>query len=253
MLSPLACMADTQAGDTAPQAAAKETGAGTVSEGTGEKYYAYLERHKATAKPAAPVEVPLESLRVRGGTAALQNGYGGYEGKALVTDEESDIELTVCVPESALYTVWVEYYTMSGKGSPIERCLYIDGALPFAEAGNLVLSRVYKDKTAIQTDENGNDIRPEAEEVNGWYHTYLKDSSGLYNQAFQFYFSSGEHVFRLESVKEPCVFRRITLCAQEEAVSYAEYQQRHADAPKAVQTAEPVQAEAVYRKSDYSI
>lgn len=253
MLGPLACMADTQAGDTEPQAAAQETGAGAVSDGAGDKYDAYLERHVETAKPSAPVEVPLDSVRVRGGTADLQDGYGTYEGKVLVTDEESDIELTVCVPERALYAVRVEYYTLSGKGSPIERCLYIDGELPFAEAGNLVLSRVYRDKTAIRTDENGNDIRPDAEEVSGWYHTYLKDSSGLYNQAFQFYFSSGEHVIRLESVREPCIFRRITLCAQEEAVSYAVYQQRHADAPKAAQTLEPVQAEAVYRKSDYSI
>ena len=81
--------------------------------------------------------------------------------------------------------------------------MFIDGKVPFEECKNLTFSRSFQNKDEIQTDESGNQIRPQQEETPEWLRTDYYDHIGYYQEPLCFYLTQGTHVIRLESVREP--------------------------------------------------
>ena len=98
----------------------------------------------------------------------------------------------------------------------------IDGEYPFAEAKQLILSRVWKDESEISTDSEGNDIYPGQIQTPEWITYYLRDSHGYYAEPFLFALTEGEHVFRFSSVEESVVIRSVLFTAEQEILSYKE-------------------------------
>lgn len=49
------------------------------------------------------------------------------------------------VPETALYSITVDYYPIHGNGATIERILLIDDKIPFNEARYMNFTRVWED------------------------------------------------------------------------------------------------------------
>lgn len=133
---------------------------GAVREGT---YTKYLNAHEDAACPAEDIEVDLFAYMEGEGVEVYEN-YEGEE-KALYTDTESTVTWKVNVPEAGFYNLYLEYITVESRGVAIERSVYINGELPFDDAGNIIFTRTWTDASEPKVDNQGNEIRPSQVEV----------------------------------------------------------------------------------------
>lgn len=179
----------------------------------------------------------------------------GSDGNVIVTQEEGTIEWEVNIPESALYNIKVKYLPIKGKGSSIERTLFIDGQVPFSQARNITFTRVWQDADAIKQDSRGNDMRPRQEESPEWREVPVRDSFGYYSEPFLFYLEKGVHKIGFQSVREPMAIEWIKLYKEERVPTYdevlASYKNQGFTPAKAKDV--KIQAEDTQKKSDMSI
>ena len=71
----------------------------------------------------------------------------------------------------------------------------------------------------IMQDINGNSMSPESSATSTWNTYYVKDSSGYYDGAFEFYFETGTRTITLEAEREPMIIKSIELVPVEEPVT----------------------------------
>ena len=168
------------------------------------------------------------------------------DGKEIVagtvsTTDEGKLVYDIDVPETAMYSVTVEYYPIAGNGSTIERILLIDDKIPFNEARYMNFTRVWIDKEesgysraerTFKLDINQNEMRPVKEEAPEWRTQTLIDSQAFYDEPFKFYLTEGKHTFAFESASEPLKIASIKLHKAETLPTYEEYLSLHKDAPK---------------------
>ena len=85
--------------------------------------------------------------------------------------------------------------------------------------------------------------------------TFLKDSDGYYQDAFDFYFEKGKNTITLSSTKEPMKIGSITLIQEEALPEYAGYQAEHQGAGHQAVSCETVvvQGETALYKSDSTL
>ena len=79
----------------------------------------------------------------------------------------------------------------------------------------------------FQKDVGGNDIRPDNMAANLWQTYTVKDSTGYYKNALQFYFEAGENTISLEATREPMSIKSIRLYPQEDMISYEAYKAQY--------------------------
>lgn len=196
---------------------------GAVREGT---YTRYLSAHEGAACPAEDISVDLFAY-TEGEDVEVYTDFEG-ETKALYTGPKSVVTWEVDVPESGFYNVYLEYMTVESRGVSIERALYINGEVPFDDAGNVLFTRIWTDKSEPKVDNQGNQIRPTQIEWYEWQNAYFKDDMGYIVEPYQFYLEKGKNTITIEAVNEPMVLRNLTLAAIEDAVTYADYVETNA-------------------------
>ena len=74
----------------------------------------------------------------------------------------------------------------------------------------------------ILQDINGNSMAPEADPEAGWNTYFVKDSSGYYDGAFEFYFAEGTRTISLEAEREPMIIKSIELVPVTDPVTVTE-------------------------------
>ena len=151
-------------------------------------------------------------------------------GKVLIHESNGEITWEVNVPEAGFYNLYLNYFTVTGYSSAIERTLKINGVVPFDGADSFTFSRVWKDSDSsfdeqgnFKVDSNGNDLKPQQVEVYTFRETYLKDDMGYTTEPYKFYFEKGVNTITFASIKEPIIIDQIEVKAIKEAVSYSEY------------------------------
>ena len=222
-----------------------------------DSYSKYLETYKNPKDASMVIPVDVTGYTSSDYMPETRDNYEQKIGKSLLTTEDGYVEWTVTVEQEGLYSILVDYYPVSGKGSSIGRSLQIDGKLPYEEARNIVFARTWCDETGtngetIQKDKNGNDIRPSQVEKPVWMQEWVKDSVGYINEPLKFYFSKGTHTLRFTAVKEPMLLNGITLKSADSPLSYEEVQQQYKqNGYKAAQVeAQKIQGEETVSKSD---
>lgn len=155
----------------------------------------------------------------------LREDLNGRDGKAVVTKGEGFAEWQVDVERAGLYELEVTYLPLEGNPTEIVRQLLIDGKIPFYEALFMTFPRQYKDKTAITTDQSGNDVTPSQVEEAVWRTIRLRDMTGNYDSPYQFYLTAGTHTFRFLSEEEPMAFGALSLVRPSVVLSYGETKQ----------------------------
>ncbi|MWV43722.1 extracellular solute-binding protein [Paenibacillus sp. HJL G12] len=220
-------------------------------------YEEYLNNHKASATSAGDMVIEGDAYnQAEGMNVSVLPNYQGVQGNSILTQDSGSVTWDFDVKKAGLYNIRLELYTEPGKDSDIERELAIDGAVPFAEAKNLVLNRVWKnEKNQFDQDGRGNDLTPGQVEEHLWQDIALKDSSGAYEDPFLFYFSAGKHSLSLNSVKEPLVIRQIILSAPAAMPSYSDIAAKYASEglKPAADVSMKVQAEQAMYKSSPSL
>ncbi len=220
-------------------------------------YGVYLEQYPDARCPAAEVVLDLHGIRESRGAEFVTHS----DHEVLRTQEDSSVTWEFTVQEAGLYNICVEYYHEDSRSIDAERALYINGKLPFQNAGFIGFSRFWTDGGQVRQDNQGNDIRPSQTEVFRKGTVLLGDTTTGYEAApYKFYFQAGGNTLTLEGVNEPLMIAGISLVPIEEAVSYEEYygQISQATQGKTLNTPQNnwsliIQGEAAVLRSDPSL
>ncbi len=195
-------------------------------------YKAYLEKYADIAGGTDSVVISAAKDYVTGAETdaevkVMQN-VGGKTGDVLHVDDEGKVTFKVTIPKTGMYSISTMYYPTGDRATSIERMLYIDGKVPFSEARYLTMTKVWTDVYpgefgVYEKDAQGNDIRPNKEQIPEWRNYDFCDSTGYYVNPFTFYLTEGEHTLTLESVREPVILDTITIKPVITYPSYNDY------------------------------
>lgn len=224
--------------------------------GTGQtSYKAYQEKYKTQPRPDLDIDVNINDFTCSAEYATIVDNIGDRREDCILTNDDGYIEWEIDIPESGLYNICLDYFPAKGKGSSIVRSLYIDGKIPFDEANSLIFQRVFTNGGDVTTDRQGNQLRPTQIEKPIWQSKDLCDALGYYNAPFSYYFSSGKHKLRLQSVKEPMIIGSIRLHQTKSALNYNEVQKYYLSQgyEKATVPTNIIQGEDAVLKSDAMI
>lgn len=183
-------------------------------------YEDYLNQHIGALNPDERIIVPLGNVTNKEMRLQILDSFNGYAGTVLVTDEEGFIEWEINVSEEGLYNVYIEYFPIEGRGSAIEREIWINGEMPFRGANRILFSRVWADASEITRDNRDNDIRPRQIEAPIWRQEYFRNHMGYFVEPYKFFLREGTNVIRLISVREPMAIRRIEFKQVAEVLPY---------------------------------
>ena len=174
----------------------------------------------------------------------------------LYTEDESSVTWTIDVPETGMYNISLNYYTVESRGVDVEREFLINGEVPFFGADDLSFSRIWTDGGDVRTDNQGNEIRPSQVEKYEWQSQYFKDYMGYVVQPYKFYLEAGTNTITLNAVNEPVIISSIDFKVITEDVTYAEYSaanSSNSDTQTAAQTLIKIDGEASTARSDASL
>ena len=185
-------------------------------------YTGYLLEHEGAAYPDKTVDIDIFDYSVDNGEVEVLNDYYD-EAKVLFTETESVVSFDVNVPESGFYYLKMDYLIPESRGVAAERSVYINGELPFDDAGNLTFSRIWTDGGEIRTDNQGNEIRPAQVEVFDWQTSYFRDDMGYITHPYTFYFDKGTSTVSLGAENEPIAIRSLSLVPVDDPAPYDDY------------------------------
>ena len=194
-----------------------------------DSYDSYLQQHQDARRPDHKIVIHgSDYSQFDGAEPKKLSAAGDSQGNFVETYDTGSISWEVTVPEDGLYNMTLRYYTIEGKSSSVERQLLIDGALPFASARSFIFPRIWtNEKSQIEQDNQGNDIRPRQVETYGWQELPFRDAQGYHEEPYAFYLSAGKHTITLISVKEPVIIDTIEISQIDELPSYEEIKQRY--------------------------
>ena len=144
----------------------------------------------------------------------LENGWNGAEEAVLWDNAAGTVTWPVTVEQAGWYCLAVTYHTRKGSGGPVALSLMVDGETPFSGCETLTLPRFWRDELEdgeMPRDSSGNEVQPAQSEVLRWETVLLSSADGLYPDAWQFYFSAGEHTLSLTLGGEPVAIGALEL------------------------------------------
>ncbi len=185
-------------------------------------YEEYLTSHKDAVCPTSSIKIDALGSLDTGVEASYETkeNLGGRAGSTLVSKDTGSVTFRFDVEQAGLYHMQIGYYPIEGKGSSIERSIYIDGELPFEEARSIIFHRVWTNVGEIEYSKSGNEYRREQKEAPRWITFDVKSNGSSLDGNLQFYFSAGSHTITLQAISEPMAISEITLCQLEKPQPY---------------------------------
>ena len=154
----------------------------------------------------------------------------GSDAEALYIPGDGIVVWAVEIPETAKYSIQVEYYPVAAKSVPIQRIFRLNDKIPFAEARYISMTKVWTNVYEVPDAETGrmfkldidrNELRPTMLQSPEWRVYELRDGDGFYSESFEFVFEAGHNQISLESVSEPMALKSITLVPHEDTPEYS--------------------------------
>ena len=214
-------------------------------------YEEYISNAENTASETGVLINASDYVEIEGRAELKSNEYG-FDGTTLYTSESSSVTWEFDVPQSGLYNIIVNYFTVEGKGNKICRKVLIDGIVPFKEASSVNFKRIFENQEAIKQDEMGNDLLPMQQEKNCWCVTALRDNTKRTSDKLAFDLEKGKHTLTFKAVYEPLVISTIEFVPAEFIPSYSEYISASCE-NQAQNVNIKIEGEAAQLKSDSSI
>ena len=131
---------------------------------------------------------------------SVTDAYPAEDGSAvssLYIPDDGFVYWGVEIPETAKYSIQVEYYPVEAKSVPIQRIFRLNNKVPFAEARYISMSKVwtnaYEELDAetgriFKIDIDRNELRPAMSQSPEWRVYELRDGDGFYSESFEFVF-----------------------------------------------------------------
>ena len=193
-------------------------------------YQTYLDQHGYDGSlSGAVVEVDVFTYTASEDAAITpyQNGIDSItvNVEAVDTGDVGSISWPFTVAESGFYNLEVGYIAMPGTTSDIQRRVLIDASAENSEAPydaleQIVFKRLWRDEDIRL--KNGNEIRPNADEVYQAQSVFLEDYDRRSGAPLILYLEAGAHTLTFEAIKEPMAITSLTFRAAPKAASYDE-------------------------------
>ena len=165
-----------------------------------EGYVSYRENRAADLK---------EKILLVPSSATLEQA--SLEGDRLAVSSGGSVTFSFDLTEAAAFEIVLDYEPLAEHRKDDEIALLLDGEIPFAEAEKLILSRLWKDATAIVQDNKGNDLIPEQEEIIQRREIVLRDDNLFVGENLIFSLEAGSHTLTLQAVNDGFYLYGVTL------------------------------------------
>jgi len=202
-----------------------------------EKEYAFTYRsgsYAAYDQQYASLPAPSVQIHLDGTAGVAEDGarcsVQQIDGRAALVwdDQKGSVTWRFAVEEAGRYALELDYYALPDVGNIPEYELCIDGEVPFIEAQQLQLTRLYQDAVNVFAQDNmGNDLRPSQEEVFTWQTSDLYDVNGYVNGSYLFALEAGDHTLTLTAIREPVAIASLCFHNVQEAPTYEDYSAAH--------------------------
>ena len=147
--------------------------------------------------------------------------YDNKENTVLLKDGGEMVRWYINCPENALYQIAVEYQVFSDTDADIELSCSVNGNIPYANAENIPLHRVWIDDGEPWKDDIGNESSPIQNQQHIWQTEYFVDANGLYKNPLLFSFDQGENEIGLCVYGGSVVISQIILSGYHESEPYS--------------------------------
>ncbi|MCM3748780.1 extracellular solute-binding protein [Paenibacillus pasadenensis] len=187
-------------------------------------YSQVLKEWTATgAKDADTSDISLRAADYANASEAVKPAALEGSADSVLLEEKQWVEYEFDVPQSGLYELKLNYYSVNDSSIPNQIAIMVNGQSPYTEAQNIKLDRQWKDAHyPPQADAKGNQIRPGQQAVKGWQNREIMESSYANSEPLRWNLSQGKQVIRIQSVYEPIAIDQITLQAPEKIPTYEE-------------------------------
>ena len=235
-----------------PQTAAAETESKTTATAyTVERlttgYSTVSKTYTAKQYTGMQTEYRMDEILLPAYQGKLTGENNGYANPVASIAAGDLLEMTIEVPETALYWIEFDYLSYDESILPIELALKIDGAYPFYEARNLKFETTWITDGKTDLDRYGNEIVTLPDKEMSWESKYLMDASYRYSEPLMVSLKKGTHTFSVEMSEGTVLLGNIRLVAPQSIPEY-----------KGSQTAEgkvriDIEAEDFFERNDSSI
>ena len=197
----------------------------------------------------SPLKVDLASVEnSNGGAVPRMTDYEGYDSGYKYLDsatqtwktvdcsaypdaiyssaEGTSVTFYLNVPETGLYSLNLDYLMISSKDSDMYVGIYVDGKLPFKNASNMSLKRMYgfyNTEISENLDISGNQIRPKSTELFGWQNVTVSNPEGVYRGEYKMYLKAGERKIVMRFYNQPGFIGGISFIAPTRLSTYEQY------------------------------
>lgn len=226
MLASFPALPSLAVGQTLHERLEEEGGSGAVVEAGdySQKNYEAIQREYAEqGYTAGSGTIRIDAGHLTGSELEITPESAEGRDNVLRWEEENDyLEFTFTVETAGLYALRVSYMPVGSTTTDIMRALTLDGESPFEEAGNLQFRREWRDVGEPLTNNFGDEVKPNVEQVYRWRTTDVYDAEGMYPDPLEWYLSAGEHTLRLTMVDDPMLLEYLEFYVPEAAKTYAE-------------------------------
>lgn len=213
------------------------------------KYNDYIENNGGVLSTPEEQHIDISA------SALIADQSKGTEIKdgSFIVSESGSATFGFTVGKPGLYRIAFDFISLVTGTRNISFGVKIDDKIPFTEASNFELHRIWMDEGAIQSDEQGNDISPNQIEYQEWQTYNLSDNEGLNKDPYLFYFSEGMHTVTFDFYSEPVKLKNIVMYTPAKAITYDEYLEQNKDIAKYTGEKILVEGEAAKYKSEMYI
>lgn len=143
---------------------------------------------------------------------------------ALIWDDKcNSYSWNVDIPEDAVYEISISYMASDNDSVPVMRSILTDGRLPFHEAGNFLLPRVFTESENVTLNPDGDEISPVLKQKKAWQTVKVRDLSAAVERPLKFFLAKGEHKISIAYSTCDIFLSGVELVPPEKIPSYEEY------------------------------
>ncbi len=186
---------------------------------------------------------------------------GGYKGESDVliwSDPKGWVEYDVEMQEAGNYEMAAEFYPLplseGGGHQSVNISVEVNGETPFREAKSISFERMFRDERPFKTDEDGNEFRPQSEELEAWRDEPLRDSGGASIMPLQWPLKQGKNTIRIRLLRQSVALKTITIRPPSESLpNYEQVKAQYPSSSAADGKAIVLEAEQISFKNATSI
>lgn len=120
---------------------------------------------------------------------------------AIYVENQESVTISVVVEEEGMYYPFFTYLIESESVLPTKMHLQVNDSLQFKELNNVIFRSNWQRSSETVTDRYGNEIVGEITKLTEVIHSYLYDSTGLYDRPLAIYLKKGENKLHFTSLE----------------------------------------------------